>query len=358
MRIGVPREIKVLEGRVGLVPSACSELVKGGHEVLVQADAGALAGYDNAAFEAAGCRVLPDAAALYGEAELIVKVKEPVGADLEYLRSDHLLFCYLHLAAGRELTRTLMDIGLTAVAFETVEEADGSLPMLAPMSDIAGRLSVQLGANLLYTPNGGKGLMLGGVPATERGDVVVLGAGHAGGNAAAMAAAMGASVTVFDLNRERLTELRDLGPNVTTLYPYPDAVAEAVANADLLVGAVLITGRKAPHVVSEAMMSAMRPGGVSVDIAVDQGGCIETTRPTNYAEPTYVWQGIVHCNVTNMPGAVPRTASQALSAAAIPYVRALTRDDWEEWEPLRRGINIQSGKLRHPALLAEFSDLA
>jgi alanine dehydrogenase len=350
MRIGIPREVKTLEGRVGLIPAAAAELVRAGHEVAVQHDAGRLSGYADADYQAAGVSVLPDAAALYGWAQLVVKVKEPQPQEWPLLRADHLLFCYLHLAAEPALTQELLRIGLTAVGFETVEEADGRLPLLAPMSDIAGRIAAQAGAWLLTAPQGGKGLLLGGLPAAERGHVVVLGAGVAGGSAARVAAALGAQVTVFDRNRDKLAMMRALGDNVTALYPYADAIERAVLAADLLVGAVLIPGARAPHLVSADTVRAMQPGSVVVDISVDQGGCIETTHPTTWAAPTYVWEGVVHFGVTNMPGSVPRTASQALSAALIPYAQRLAQGGWEAQAALARGVNVRGGAIVHPAL--------
>jgi alanine dehydrogenase len=353
MRIGVPREIKPLEGRVGLIPAACSEMVRAGQEVFVESEAGVRSGYRDDDYRNAGAGILADAAQLYERAELIVKVKEPVEGDLQHLRAGHTLFSYLHLAASPELTRTLCDIGLTAVAFETVQDEDGQLPLLAPMSDIAGRLSIQLGAQLLHQPQGGKGLLLGGLPGAGRGHVTVLGGGTAGGNAARLAAALGAEVTVFDKKRERLAEMRDLGDNVTALYPYPDSVEQAVLDADLLVGAVLIPGARAPYVVSEAQVARMQPGSVLVDISVDQGGCIETTRPTDYRAPTYRVHDVVHLAVTNMPGAVPRSASQALSAALMPFLTALAAGDLEENSALRHGLNVARGEVRHPALLSQ-----
>jgi alanine dehydrogenase len=354
MRIGIPREIKPLEGRVALLPAACRELVHAGHEVFVETTAGQQSGYSDQDYEGAGGVVLRSAAALYGAAQLIVKVKEPVGADLEHLRADHLLFCFLHLAAEPELTQRLREIGLTAVGFETVEEADGELPLLAPMSDIAGRLSVQIGTHLLHQPQGGKGLLLGGLPAAERGRVAVLGAGNAGGNATIMAAALGAEVTVFDFRRERLIAMRASGNNVTALYPYRHEIEREVAAADLLIGAVLITGSRAPHAVSEDLVRRMQPGSVIVDISVDQGGCVATTRPTTYEQPTYVVDGVVHFSVTNMPGAVPRSASQALSAALMPYVLRLAQPEWEDHPALYSGINVRGGELVHPALKRVF----
>jgi alanine dehydrogenase len=316
----------------------------------VETGAGVPSGYPDAAYAAFGIQVLPDAPSLYAEAEVVVKVKEPQREELAFLRREHLLFCYLHLAAAPELLRALMDIGLTAVAFETVVESD-RLPLLAPMSDIAGRIAVQVGAHLLHRPHGGKGLLLGGVPAAERGHVVVIGAGVAGGSATALAAALGAQVTVFDRNRDKLERVRALGANVTALYPYAEQIAASVRQADLLVGAVLIPGARAPKVVSAGLVGAMAPGSVLVDISVDQGGCVETTRPTTYAAPTYEHAGVVHFAVTNMPGAVPRSASQALSAALIPYALRLLQPGWESFPPLAGGVNVSAGEIRHPALL-------
>jgi alanine dehydrogenase len=350
MRIGIPREIKPLEGRVGLVPAAAGDLVAAGHEVFVEQGAGVLSGYPDEAYHAVGIEVLPDAAAVYGAAELIVKVKEPVEPELGLLRPGHRLFSYLHLAALPALTDRLCAIGLTAVAFETVVE-HGGLPLLTPMSEIAGRIAVQVGAQLLHRPAGGKGLLLGGMSTTARGHVVVLGAGQAGGNAARLAAELGARVTVFDKAPARLAQMHHLGPNVSALYPYPQTLQQAVLSADLLIGAVLVTGARAPVLVQREQVGQMQPGSVIVDISVDQGGCIATTRPTTYEAPTYVEQGVIHFGVTNMPGAVPRTASDALSAALIPYVHRLAAPDWQQDAALAGGINVQDGKVVHPALL-------
>jgi alanine dehydrogenase len=350
MRIGIPRELKPLEGRVGLIPAAAAELVRHGHQVFIEKNAGIKSGYSDENFRSVGVEILNTAADVYGKAEMIVKVKEPIKADLELLRKDHLLFCYLHLAALPELTDALKKIGCTAVAFETVEE-DGRLPLLAPMSDIAGRLSIQVGTHLLHQPMGGKGILLGGVPAAKRGRVVIVGAGVAGGASATVAAGMGAQVTVFDISRDRMERMRELGPNVTALYPHTADIAEAVKFADIVVGAVLVTGAKAPHVVSADMVRSMQPGSVVADISVDQGGCVETTKPTTWDNPTYVWEGITHFTVTNMPGAVPRTSSQALSAAIMPYAVKLAAGGWRDLESLRKGINVEGGKVVHPALL-------
>ncbi len=350
MKIGIPREVKTLEGRVALIPDAAGHLVRQGHTLYIESGAGRLSGYSDKDYHKVGVEILPDAASLYGEAQLIVKVKEPQPQEFALLRDDHLLFSYLHLAAEPVLTEALLKIGLTAVAFETVQ-AGKQLPLLAPMSDIAGRIAIQIGAHLLYQPQGGRGLLLGGLPAAERGHVVILGAGTAGGNAALMASAMGANVTVFDRNRDKLATMRALGNNVTALYPFDTAIHEAVIEADLLVGAVLIPGAKAPHLVSADTVREMRNGSVIIDISVDQGGCIETTRPTNYANPTFIWEGVVHFGVTNMPGAVPRTASQALSAALVPYILRLTQPNWREQPDLQAGINVEAGKLVLETLL-------
>jgi len=351
MLIGVPTEIKPLEGRVSMVPDAVAELVRAGHELLIQQGAGEASGYTDAQYQSAGGQIVDSAEAVY-QASLVVKVKEPVAGDLALLRDDQLLFSYLHLAAEPALSKKLCEIGLTAIGFETVQLASGALPLLAPMSDIAGRLSVQIGTHLLHAPEGGKGILLGGLPGTPRGKVVILGAGTAGGNAAAMAAGIGAEVVVFDRNRDKLARMRALGDNVTGLHAYTDSIAEQVAQADLLVGAVLVTGEKAPQLVSEEMVASMQAGSVILDISVDQGGCIATTRPTDYREPTYIKHGVVHFGVTNMPGAVPRTASQALSAAIFPWIGRLAESNWRDSPELSAAVNVEAGKLVHPALQA------
>ncbi|HHH35931.1 MAG TPA: alanine dehydrogenase [Gammaproteobacteria bacterium] len=350
MRIGIPKEIKTMEGRVGLIPAAVAELVRAGHTVWVEHDAGRLSGYDDDRYEAAGARIAPDAASLYEQAQLIVKIKEPVGKELEYLRPDHLLFSFLHLAAAPQLARRLQDIGLTAVAFETVTDSRGQLPLLAPMSDIAGRLATQIGCRLLHQSEGGKGLLLGGLSGARRGRVVILGAGNAGGGAAALAAPLGAEVIVFDRDRARLQAIRRLGHNVTALFSYDELLREEVGRADLLIGAVLVPGARTPHLVSADMVRAMEPGSVVMDISVDQGGCIETTRPTTHADPVLTWEGVLHFGVTNMPGTVPHSASQAMSAVLTPYVLALAAPGWEGNPGLAAGVNVRNGRLVHPAV--------
>jgi alanine dehydrogenase len=344
-----------MEGRVAMIPEACRQLLGAGHTIIMEQGAGILSGYGDESYAAIGVKLVDGAAELYAAAQLILKVKEPQAGELALLNRDHLLFSFLHLAAEPELGRRLQEIGLTAVAFETVEDEAGRLPLLAPMSDIAGRIAAQVGTCLLHQSHGGKGLLLGGLPAVERGRVIIIGAGTAGGNAAALAAAAGAEVVVFDINRDRLAAMRALGNNVTGLYPYEDAVAREVSRADIVIGAVLKTGARAPHVVTRQMINRMQAGGVAIDISVDQGGCMETTRPTTYENPTYVEEGVIHFAVTNMPGAVPRTASQALSAALLPYVLALGRPDWKSCKPLTRGINIEAGQVKHPALKETFA---
>ncbi len=349
MRIGVPKEVKPLEGRVALVPEACGDLVRQGHEVLVERGAGVASGFEDGDYANRGVEVVADAATLYRRAGLIVKVKEPWGEEVGLLRRHHLLFCFLHLAANVDLMRRLCDIGLTAIAFETVADATG-LPILAPMSDIAGRIAVQVGTHLLHRPEGGKGLLLGGIPGVGRGRVVVLGAGQVGGNAARLAAGAGAEVIVFDRARPRLEAMRAVGANVTALYPYNDRIGEEVARADLLIGAVLMPGARTPHLVSREQVAEMERGSVIVDVSVDQGGCIETTRPTTYEAPTFVESGVIHFSVTNMPGAVPRSASRALCAALMPWLGRLTGPDWRKDPALQAAVNVADGDVIHPAL--------
>jgi alanine dehydrogenase len=349
MRIGIPREIKPLEGRVALIPEACGDLARAGHQVLVETGAGLASGFPDGAYEAAGAAVVQEAASVFADADLVVKVKEPWGPEIDRLRHGQVLFSFLHLAANRDLAERLAAIGVTALAFETVLER-GRLPILAPMSEIAGRLSIQIGATLLQAHQGGKGLLLGGLAAAERGHVVVLGAGNAGGAAVRMAAGIGARVTAFDRDLRKLAAARALGPNVTGLYPHADSIARAVEAADLLVGAVLVPGARAPRLIEEDQVAAMEPGSAIVDIAVDQGGCIETTRPTTYEAPTYRVHQVVHFAVTNMPGAVPRSASRALCAALFPWVLRLADPGWRSDPVLAAAVNVDGGSLVHPAI--------
>jgi len=354
MRIGIPKEVKVREGRVALIPPAVGELVRQGQEVFIQSGAGVASGYPDEDYRRVGAQIAPDAAALYGGAQMVLKVKEPIAAEYPLLRKDHILFSFLHLASLPKLAQALKEKGLTAVAFETVE-ASGKLPLLAPMSDIAGRLSVHIGTTLLHGHAGGRGVMLGGLPSSERGHVVILGAGMAGGNAATVAAALGARVTILAPHRSELERMHALGPNVTALPSFAPLILEAVRDADLLIGAVLIPGARAPKLVTADMVRQMKPGSVIIDISVDQGGCIETTRPTDYEHPTYIEHGVVHFGVTNMPGAVPRTASQALSTALTHYVLKLAAEGGLKDPALASGINVAGGKFVHPAVAAALS---
>ena len=352
MKIGVPKEIKVLEGRVALIPEACGGFVKQGFEVFIEASAGELSGYSDDEYLACGVVVVPGAAQLYASAQLIVKVKEPLEDDLQYLRKHHMLFCYLHLAANRPLADRLCEIGLTALAFETVTDESGHLPLLKPMSEIAGTLATQIGTYLLQQPQGGKGLMLGGLSATESGKVVILGAGVAGSAAALQAAACGAQVTVIDRDESRFAVLCEANVNIEGVVSSAINIAWEVKSADLLIGAVLLPGLQTPRLVSEAQVKSMQAGSVIIDISVDQGGCIETIRPTNYLNPTYFKHDVLHFGVTNMPGAVPRTASQALSAVISPYLQCLCEDGWQQHKSLQNGINVRKGKIDNPLIAA------
>jgi len=350
MKIGIPTETKVLEGRVALIPASCAALIRQGHEVYLQSGAGELSGYKDEEYSAQGVVIMQSAEALYAASCLIVKVKEPIEADLQYLRKAHILFCYLHLAANLPLTEQLCNIGLTAIAFETVTDVQGRLPLLKPMSEIAGTLATQIGTHLLHQPQGGKGLMLGGLSITDPGQVVVLGAGVAGSAAALQAAAIGANVTLIDRDATRYAALCQKYPNIKGEISSDISIAQAVNEADLLIGAVLLPGLHAPRLVSESQVKCMQPGSVIIDISVDQGGCIETIQPTDYRQPTYVKHGVLHFGVTNMPGAVPRTASQALSAVILPYVQCLCEDNWQQNASLQSGINVRHGRIDNPLI--------
>ncbi len=321
MKVGVPKEIKTLEFRVGMTPAGVHELVHDGHEVFVETDAGAGIGMTDADYENAGATVLDTAAEVFGRADMIVKVKEPQLNECAMLRKDQVLFTYLHLAADPEQTKALVESGCTAIAYETVTADDGSLPLLTPMSEVAGRLSIQAGAYHLQKANGGRGVLLGGVPGVRAARVVVIGGGVSGMNAADMAIGLGADVTILDRSLPRLRELDDIwGGRVHTLYSTKHEIEKQVTDADLVIGAVLIAGAAAPKLVSADMIKRMHSGGVVVDISIDQGGCFETSRPTTHAEPTYIIDDVVHYCVTNMPGAVPRTSTFALTNATLPFV--------------------------------------
>lgn len=349
-KIAIPMERKTKEGRIALTPYAAAELVAAGHEVYIETRAGELSGFFDEEYEKAGCKIAPDQASLYAAGELIVKVKEPIDADLKYIEARHTLFCYLHLAALPELTARLQEIGCTAIAFETVTEGPGQgLPLLTPMSIIAGRIAVLMGAHHLGGSQGGRGTLLGGIPSIHTGKVVVIGAGVAGTESAAVAARLGAQVVVFDKRVEALTKARQLGDNVTALASYQQLIAEEIINADLVIGAVLIPGAKAPKLVTREMVQLMPKGSVVVDIAIDQGGCVETIRPTTYENPAYTEEGVVHIGVTNMPGAYPRSSTLALSAAISPYVMRLCAKGLTD-PALAAGLNIQAGEIMLDAL--------
>jgi alanine dehydrogenase len=351
MHIGLPREIKNREYRVALTPAGVRELTAAGHAVEVQAGAGAGAGFTDTEYRAAGATLAADAAALFDRAELIVKVKEPQPEECRRLRHGQTLFTYLHLAADRPQAEALMASGCTAIAYETITAADGSLPLLAPMSEIAGRMSIQVAAHCLQKVNGGAGLLLGGVPGVPPARVVVLGGGVAGAHAANMALGLGAQVCVVDRSLPRLRELAGLhGPALQTVYSTRDAVEALVRDADVVIGSVLIRGEAAPRLVTREMVAGMRAGSVLVDIAIDQGGCFETSRPTTHDAPSFLESGVVHYCVTNMPGAVPRTSTAALTHATLPYVRALAdrgvATALSSDPNFRRGLNVADGEIR------------
>ena len=358
MRVGVPKEIKVLEYRVGMTPSGVKELVSDGHEVFVETNAGIGIGMIDKDYENAGAIVLKSAKEVFDIAELVIKVKEPQLKECEMLRSDQVLFTYLHLAADPEQAAALVKSGVTAIAYETVTAKDGSLPLLTPMSEVAGRLSIQAGAFSLQKANGGRGVLLGGVPGVKPGQVLVIGGGVSGTHAAEMALGLGAEVTILDRSIPRLRQLNDIfGSSINTQYSTKDAIDSLVIESDLVVGAVLIAGAAAPKLVTNEHVKAMRSGAVMVDISIDQGGCFETSKPTTHAEPTYVIDEVVHYCVTNMPGAVPRTSTFALTNATLPFVRALAGKGWrvalEQDEHLANGLNVHAGRINFEAVAHE-----
>jgi alanine dehydrogenase len=355
MRVGVPKEVKNHEYRVGLVPGSVRELVAHGHQVLVEAGAGAAIGFPDSAYQAAGATMVDGAARIFEDAELVVKVKEPQPAEWQRLRPGQVLFTYLHLAPDEAQTRGLMESGASAVAYETVTDANGGLPLLAPMSEVAGRMAVQVGAHCLEKEAGGAGILLSGVPGVPAAKVAVIGGGVVGSNAARIAHGMRARVTVLDKSPRALHALDvEFNGAVDTLFATSESIEEAVLEADLVIGAVLVPGAAAPRLVTRDMIRRMRPGSVVVDVAIDQGGCFETSRPTTHAEPTYVVDGVVHYCVTNMPGAVARTSAVALNNATLPYTlqladKGLARACMEN-PHLMRGLNVHAGRVTHPAV--------
>ena len=348
MIVGVPKEIKKMERRVGLIPGGAAELVRHGHTVWVERGAGAGSGFSDAAYEAAGAEIVESAEKAWS-ADMVYKVKEPLAAEYPYFREDLLLFTYLHLAAERKLTQALVDAKTTAIAYETVQPASGRLPLLQPMSEVAGRMSTEVGAHYLKNMQGGKGILLGGVPGVPPGHVVIIGGGVSGTHAAKMAIGLGARVSILDINAERLRELDDIfGNQIETVMSSSYNIAEKVAEADLLIGAVLIPGTKAPNLVSEGMVESMTDGSVIVDIAIDQGGCVETIdRVTYHDDPIYIKHGVVHYSVGNMPGAVARTSTLALTNVTLPYAVRLANKGWQQAcmsDPaLKLGLNTIGG---------------
>jgi alanine dehydrogenase len=355
MKIGVPTEVKPDEYRVAITPAGVRELCERGHDVIVQAGAGEGSAISDEHYQSQGARIAPDAGALFGDAELVLKVKEPQPSEVQLLKPEHTLFTYLHLAAEPQLARGLQDSGATCIAYETVEDARGHLPLLAPMSEVAGKIATQAGAFMLEKPLGGRGILLGGVPGVAAATVLVIGGGVVGMNAAFIAIGMEADVFVFDRSIDRLREL-DLAfaGRASTVYSSTLAIEQMLPVADLVIGAVLVHGARAPHVITREQLSLMRRNAVLVDVSIDQGGCFETSRPTTHSQPTFEVEGITHYCVTNMPGAVPITSTYALTNATLPYVIELAErgveEAIEEDPGLRRGVNVRAGEITHPAV--------
>ncbi len=361
MRIGVPSEIKLDEYRVAITPAGVRELSTRGHEVIVQAGAGEGSAFGDASFVAQGARIAPDARAVFAEAEMVLKVKEPQPEEVSLLCEGQTLFTYLHLAAEPSLTRGLQASGATCIAYETVEDARGNLPLLAPMSEVAGKLATQAGAFMLEKPLGGRGILLGGVPGVAAATVLVIGGGVVGMNAAIIAIGMQADVFVFDRSIDRLRELEvAFGGRASTVYSSTLAIEEMLPSADLVIGAVLVHGGRAPHVITREQLGLMRRHAVVVDVSIDQGGCFETSHPTTHSDPTFEVDGVTHYCVANMPGAVPITSTYALTNATLPYVIALADHGVEEaleCDPgLRMGLNVRDGEITHPAVAEALAD--
>jgi alanine dehydrogenase len=359
MIVGVPKEIKPGEDRVAMLPSGVSAFAAHGHEVLVEKAAGVGSGITDAQYRAAGARIVPAAKGLWERAELVVKVKEPFGPELGRLNAGQIIYTYLHLASNESLTRHLMKKNVTAIGYETIQRDDGALPLLTPMSEVAGRLAVQKAAQCLETAHGGRGILLSGVSGVKPAHVVILGAGTAGQNACHIAVGMGAHVTILDIDPARLRYVHDImGGHVTTLMSNRAAVGEEVLQADVVIGTVLIPGARAPVLVTKAMVKQMRPGAAIVDVAIDQGGCVETSKPTTHADPTYIDHNVVHYCVTNMPGAVPRTSTYALTNATLGYGLALADKGLDralsEDRTLRRGLNVHQGRVTHRGVAEAF----
>ena len=359
MIVGVPREVKSDEYRVAMLPVGAEELTAAGHQVLIEADAGMGSGIPDELYEAAGASIVVSAAEVWDRAEMVVKVKEPQSSEWPRMKPGQVLFTYFHFAADEALTRAVIDSGSTAIAYETIRDPKGTLPLLTPMSEVAGRMSIQEGAKFLERPQEGRGILLAGVPGVAPAEVAVLGGGIVGSNAARVAAGLGANVRILDINLDRLRYLDDImPPNVTTLYSDRHTILESVERADLVIGAILITGARAPRLVRRQDLARMKPGAVIVDVAIDQGGCIETSRPTTHREPTYLVDGIVHYCVTNMPGAVGRTSTYALCNVTLPYVLMFANHGWREVAMshvgIADGVNIDRGRVTNKAVAATF----
>ncbi len=359
MIVGVPREIKNHEYRVGMVPAGVNALVEAGHKVVVEVGAGLGSGIPDADYEAAGAKLVGTAKEVFDQADMIVKVKEPLPAEYGLIRKGQIVYTYFHYAASRELTEAMIKTGAITIAYETMEDKRGTLPLLTPMSEVAGRMSIQEGAKYLERPTEGRGILLGGVPGVEAGNVVIIGGGVVGTNAAKMAAGIGARVTILDVSLDRLRYLDDvLPPNVTELYSNAYNIRECIKHADLVVGAVLIPGAKAPSLIRREDLSSMKQGAVIVDVAVDQGGCVETTKPTTHANPTYIVDGVVHYCVANMPGAVGRTSTFALTNATSRFAIEIAKLGWKEAAKkhveVRTGLNVVEGKVTYKAVAEAF----
>lgn len=359
MIIGVPKEIKNNENRVGMTPAGVAELVKQGHTVYVQASAGANSGFADEEYTAVGAKMLPTIEATYAAAEMIVKVKEPIAPEYKLIKKGQVVFTYFHFAADKILTEAMIESGGICIAYETVEKEDRSLPLLTPMSEVAGRMATQVGARFLEKPQGGKGKLMGGVTGVRPARVLVLGGGIVGTNAAQIAAGMGAEVLITDINLSRLRYLSEVMPkNVKTLYSSMHNIKMELPNIDLVIGSVLIPGDKAPHLITKEMLKMMKPGTVLVDVAIDQGGCFEISHPTTHSEPTYVVDGIVHYAVANIPGAVPFTSTMALTNATLPYTVALANKGWrkacKDDPALALGLNVVEGQVTYKAVADVF----
>ncbi|MDE7443601.1 MAG: alanine dehydrogenase [Muribaculaceae bacterium] len=360
MIIGVPKEIKNNENRVSLTPAGAKELINHGHTVYVQASAGDGSGFSDDEYQRVGARMLPTIEDVYAIAEMIIKVKEPIAPEYKLIREGQVVFTYFHFACDRALTDAMMESKSVCIAYETVQLTDRSLPLLVPMSEVAGRMSIQEGARFLEKPQGGKGLLIGGVPGVKPAKVLILGGGVVGRNAALMAAGLGADVTITDISLPTLRHIADVMPkNVKTLYSSTHNIEQELPTTDLVIGAVLIPGALAPHLVTRDMLKLLKPGSVMVDVAIDQGGCFETSHPTTHADPIYTVDGVVHYAVANIPGAVPYTSTLALTNATLPYAIQLADKGWKQackdCEPLAKGVNIVDGKIVYPGVAQAFN---